>query len=370
MSNPARTLRTAPGFSALVILTLAIGLGANIALFTLVHGVLLRPLDFHAPDELFAIQSLNQRTRVTNESVSLIDFEDWRRGTHSATDMAVLCYWLFNLSGEGDPERLQGARTSGNFFDVLGVGPALGRYFTAQEDRAGRGDLVVLSYGLWQRRFGGRPDVLGKSVVLNGVASTIIGVAPLRFRYPDEQVELWAPLANEMEGMARASRFFLAIARIREANVARARTELDAIATNLRTTFPDSNTDVGVSMIPLRQAIVGNSRPALLPLFGVIAIVLLVTSANVTNLALARATNRSNEIAIRLALGATRWDIMRLLSGESLILITVGGALAVLVAIVTVAGIVAFAPRDIPRIDFVALDGTALVYAAFVSLVF
>jgi putative ABC transport system permease protein len=145
MSNPVRSLLAAPGFSVLVILTLAIGLGANVALFTLVHGVLLRPLDFHAPDELFAVQSLNQRTRVANESISLIDFEDWQSGARSASGMTVLCYWLFNLSGEGDPERLQGVRARGNFFDVLGVPPALGRYFTAQEDRAGKGDLVVLS---------------------------------------------------------------------------------------------------------------------------------------------------------------------------------------------------------------------------------
>jgi hypothetical protein len=146
MSNPVRTLLTAPGYSALVILTLAIGLGANVALFTLVHGVLLRPLDFHAPRELFAIQALDQRTRIANESISLIDFEDWQRGTSSGSGMTVLCYWLFNLTAQGDPERLQGVRASGNFFDVLGVPPALGRYFTAQEDRAGRGDLVVLSY--------------------------------------------------------------------------------------------------------------------------------------------------------------------------------------------------------------------------------
>ncbi len=369
MSNPVRTLLTAPGFSALVILTLAIGLGANVALFTLVHGVLLRPLDFRAPGELFAVQSVNERTRVSNESISLIDFEDWRRGTRSASGMTVLCFWLFNLSGQGDPERLQGVRASGGFFDVLGVPPALGRYFTVQEDRAGRGDLVVLSYGLWQRRFGGRPDVLGKSVNLNGVASTIIGVAPLRFRYPDDRVELWAPMANEMEGLPRASRFFLAVARIPPAKLQQAKTELDAIASNLRKSFPDSDNDVGVSVIPLREAMVGNNRPALLLLFGAIAIVLLVTSANVVNLALARATNRTREIAIRLALGATRWDITRLLAGESLALVAIGGALAAVLAKIAVSGIVAFAPKDIPRIDFVTLDGTALLYAALVSLV-
>ena len=368
MPNPARTLRSAPGFSALVILTLAIGLGANIALFTLVHGVLLRPLDFHAPQELYAVHSLNQRTRVANESVSLIDFEDWRRATHSASGMAVLCYWLFNLAGDGDPERLQGARTSGNFFDVLGVPPALGRYFTDDDDRAGRGDLVVLSYGLWQRRFGGRADVLDKRVTLNGVASTIIGVAPLRFRYPDDRVELWSPIAKEMDGLPRASRFFLAIARIPEARVQQAKTELDAIAASLRRNFPDSNTDIGISLIPLREAIVGNNRPALLLLFGAIAIVLLATSANVVNLALARATNRTREIAVRLALGATRWHIAKMLAAESLALVALGGALAAVFADVAVKAIVAFAPKDIPRIDFVTLDATALLYAAVVSL--
>lgn len=369
MSNPVRTLRTAPGFSALVILTLAIGLGSNVALFTLVNGVLLRPLDFHAPEELFAIHSLDQRTHVPNESVSLIDFEDWRRGVRSATGMTALCYWLFNLTGEGEPERLQGARTSGNFFDVFGVPPALGRYFTGQEDHAGRGDLVVISHGLWQRRFGGRPDVLGKSITLNGAACTIIGVTPLRFRYPDEQVELWAPIANELEGLPRASRFFFAVARVPKAKTQQARSELEAVAGNLRQSYPDSNNDVGVSMIPLRQAVAGDSRPALLLLFGAIAIVLLITSANVINLALARATNRTSEIAIRLALGATRWDIVWLLAGEGMVLVAVGGALAVAVAKAAVAGIVAFAPKDIPRIDFVTLDGFALTYAALVSLV-
>ena len=369
MSNPARTLLAAPGFSALVILTLAIGLGANVALFTLVHGVLLRPLDFHAPSELFAVQSLNQRTRVANESISLIDFEDWQSGARSASGMTVLCYWLFNLSGEGDPERLQGVRASGNFFDVLGVPPALGRYFTAQEDRAGRGDLVVLSYGLWQRRFGGRPDVLGKNVILNGVPSTIIGVAPLRFRYPDDRVELWAPMANEMEGLPRASRFFLAIARIPPMKLQQAKAELETIATSLRSKFPDSNNDVGISVIPLRQAIVGDSRPALLLLFGAIAIVLLATSANVVNLALARATNRTREISIRLALGCDALEYRKAAGRRKL------GASGNWwrhwrwVAKGAVTGIVALAPRDIPRIDFVTLDGTALMYAVLISFV-
>ena len=240
MSNPVRTLRTAPGFGALVILTLAIGLGSNVALFTLVNGVLLRPLDFHAPDELFAIHSLDQRTHVANESVSLIDFEDWRRDVPSATGMTALCGWLFNLTGEGEPERLQGARTSGSFFDVFGVPPALGRYFTEQEDHAGRGDLVVISHGLWQRRFGGRPDVLGKRINLNGVASTIIGVTPLRFRYPDEQVELWAPIANEMKGLPRASRFFFAVVRVPKTKIQQARSELETVAGPGQFHFPHS----------------------------------------------------------------------------------------------------------------------------------
>lgn len=366
MPNPVRSLRSAPGFSALVILTLAIGVGANVALFTLVNGVLLRPLDFRAPAELYAIHTQNERTHATNESVSLIDFEDWQRATPSATGMTTLCYWLFNLSGDGDPERLQGVRASGNFFDVLGVPPALGRYFTEEDDRAGRGELVVVSYGLWQRRFGGLPDVLGKRVVLNGVSSIIIGVTPARFRYPDDRVELWSPIAKEMDGLPRASRFFLAIARIPPGQLEHAGAQLTATAANLRKSFPDSNNDVGVSLIPLQEAIIGHSRPALLLLFGAIAIVLLATSANVVNLALARATNRTNEIAIRQALGATRWDIAKLLAGESIALVAAGGILAILLAKAAVMAIVAFAPKDIPRIDFVALDGTALLYAAVV----
>src|SRR5262249_19404939 len=152
----------------------------------------------------------------------------------SASGMTALCYWLFNLSGEGDPERLQGVRATGNFFDILGVPPALGRYFTAEDDRAGRGDLVVVSYGLWQRRFGGSQDVLGKRVVLNGVSSTIIGVTPVRFRYPDDRVELWSPIAREMDGLPRASRFFLAVARIQQVKFEEARAQLAGEAMNLR----------------------------------------------------------------------------------------------------------------------------------------
>jgi predicted permease len=364
----ARQLRRNPGFTAIAVLTLALGIGSSTAIFSVVNAVLLHPLDFRDPDQLVLLETWNPRTGATSENISLADFDDWKTQTPSLSGQAALCYWLFNLSGSGDPERLQGARASGEFFDVLGVAPLAGRTFTAADDREGRADLVVLGYGLWQRRFGGRADVIGSHLVLNGVSSTVIGVMPASFRFPDATVELWSPFGHEMDGTPRGSRFLQAVARLGSPGLPQAQAELAAVAKRLEKAYPDTNTNVGVRIVSLKEAVVRESRPMLSILVVAVAFVLLVSCVNSANLALVRSVLRGREIAIRVALGGTRRAVVRQFLVESTLVGLLAGTLALFLAALGARMIVALNPGDLPRLDALRMDYAVFAFAAVVSL--
>lgn len=362
-----RSLLKSPGYTVVVLLTLTLGLGANVAIFSVVNGVLLRPLDFHRPAELVNISEINQKTGV-NAGLSLSDFEDWQKQSRMTQDMGALCFWLFNLTGDANPERLQGARASARLFQTLGVEPVLGRYFRAEDGTADRGDLVVLSNGLWKRRFGSRQDIVGEKLILNGVVSTVIGVMPAGFSFPDGQAELWAPLADQLEGTSRAGRFFVGVARIPSEGRAAAKAEFEAIAGRLAQSYPDTNANIGVSMVPWQDSVTGQSRTSLLILMGAVGFVLLIACVNVANLGFARAATRGREVAIRLALGGSRWRIVRQVLAEATVLAAAGGVLAWLLALAVVRGIIALSPGNIPRLDSVRLDGFVFAFTVVVAL--
>jgi putative ABC transport system permease protein len=363
----ARSLRRSPGFTVAALLTLTLGLGANIAIFSVVNGVLLRPFDFYRPAELVNISEINRKTGV-NAGLSLADFDDWRSQSRISREMGAACFWLFNLTGDANPERLQGARVSARLFQVLGVDPVLGGYFRAEDGTADRGDLVVLSNGLWKRRFGGRQDILGRKLILNGVASTVIGVMPSGFSFPDAQAELWAPVANELEGTSRAGRFFAGVARIPSERRAAAKAELETVAGRLARSYPDTNADIGVSMISWRESMTGQSRRSLLILMGAVGFILLIACVNVANLGFARAATRGREVAIRMALGGSRRSIAGQILSEAVLLSAVGAALAWVLALAVVRGIIALGPGDIPRLDTVRLDRVVFAFTVAVAL--
>jgi putative ABC transport system permease protein len=362
-----RQLIKSPGFAAVAIVTLALGIGANTAIFSVVNSVLLSPLPFRDPNRLVIIRETNQQKGITKNTVSLPDALDWKAQSRSLDDVALLGGWNFNLTDVEEPERIQGALVTPNFFQLLGKSPMLGRSFTVDEAQAGKGNVVLLSYGLWQRRFAGDRSIIGQSLTVNGTRSTVIGVMPPNFGYPYQDVGIWAPLAGEDE--ARGSRWLLALGRLKtSATLGQAQSELDTIARRLEQAYPDSNAGWGVSLITLHESVTKSVRPALLILLGAVGLVLLSACANVATLVLARGASRRQEFAVRVATGATRLRLIRQLLIESAVLSLSGGALGILFALWGVGFLLAGAPADIPRLSEVRIDSTVFCFTLAVSL--
>jgi len=360
-----RMLRKNPGFAAVVILTLALGIGANTAIFSVVNTVLLRPLPYKADDQLVVI------LKYGTGPISPANFVDYRAQATSFGAMGAAEYWTPNLTDVDQPEHVMALRLTADVLPLLGVEPALGRVFTAGEDAPGRERVAVISDGLWRRRFGADPQVIGRSIRLDGAPFMVIGVMPPSFAFAPfwaTKAELWAPLALGPRAASRGGQSLRVFARLAPGvGLERARAEVDAITAQLERQFPGTNR--GVRVVPLREKVVGEIRPALLVLLGAVGFVLLMACANVAHMLLARAAARQKEVAVRAALGATRARMVRQFLAESLLLALCGAGAGLLFATWSIRGLIALSPAEIPRVNAVALDARVLAFLLVTAVV-
>jgi putative ABC transport system permease protein len=364
-----RSLTRKPGFTSIAVLTLALGIGATTAMFSVVDAVLLRPLPFHSQQQLLYA---NGKFPLSDDAaVSPPDFEDYRSTAKSFQQFAAIGYLdgISNITGGALPEQVRSQIVSWNFFDALGIPPALGRSFVADDERAIEPRVAILGHGIWKRDFGGDPGIIGRKVALDGQSVTVVGVLPVDLPSVS-RAEVWQPLPMDNPGMnVRQAHFLAVIARMKPGiDVNSARSELDTIAGNIAAQNPNTNKGWALRVMPLTNFVVGGTQKALLLLLGAVIILLLIGCANVANLLMARAAGRRKEIAVRTALGAGRWRIARQLLTESLVLAVAGGTLGILAAVWGVAGLAAMAPASLPRVNEIAVNWTVLAFAAGISL--
>ena len=365
-----RTLRRSPGFAAVSVLALALGIGANSAIFTVVNSVLLRPLRFPDSDRLILVIERNLKAGFPRFSLSPGNYLDYRDHNHSFTGLTAFSQQGLNLSGGSAPERLHGAQVTGDFFDVLGVKPQLGRSFAGNELKPGSDHVAILSQALWKRRFGGDGNVLGQTLKLNQEVYTIVGVTPPGFTFP-ETTQVWTPLTmKEEQWRHRGGHFLSGVARLKPgATVETAEADLNSIAARAEKEFPESNTGWDTTEIRLQEALVGDVRPAMLTLTAAVAFVLLIACVNLANLLLSRAVARRREIGIRASLGAGRARLVRQLLTESLLLAGLGAIAGLAIAWVGMRFLLRLGPDILPRADEIGLDGTVVAFTAAVAAI-
>jgi putative ABC transport system permease protein len=371
-----RVLLRNPGFSVVALLTLALGIGANSMIFSVVNAVLLRPLPFPDSGRLVRVGESHQNSGYQTNNMTYASFLDLGERTESLDHIAGSRFWTENLTdGSGsEPEEVFSMLVSAEFFSALGVAPMLGRTFFPEEDQPGRDNVVVISNGLWQRRYGSDPSLIGKTIKISGVDRTVIGVMPLGFQSAflfSGQYDLWTPLvATGALRDNRRSHLLAVIARLRTgATIEQAQAELAAFAGRIEEQNPGVDPELSVNVVGLQERLVAPFRPALVVLLCAVACVLLIACANVANLMLARAAVREREMAIRLALGAGRWRVFRQLLTESVLVALGGGALGLLLAVWGIDTIKAVNPGNLPRLDEVSLDGRVLGFTMLTSLV-
>ncbi|MCZ6752648.1 MAG: ABC transporter permease [Acidobacteria bacterium] len=366
-----RLLRKSTGFTVVAVLSLALGIGASTAIFSIVNAVLLKPLPFKDPDRLVMIS--HKWPTISLGAISAPTFTMYRDQTRSFEALAVLDGWSANLTGRGEPERISGYKVSADFYAVLGLAPALGRTFAFEEDRPGANYVVVLSDGLWKRHFGSDPNIIDQTIMLDGISYQVIGVMPPRFAFP-RSVEFWTPIAftpDELTDEQAGKGYLTAIARLRlGTSIEQAQAEMDAIVPRVEQRFPTeySSTNLGwsIRVSSLGEVLVGQVRSGLLIIFGLVGLVMLIACANVANLLLARATARQKEIAIRMSIGSGRGRLVRQLLTESALLGFLGGCSGVLVAATAIKLIVTAAPADVTRFlpnwGEIGMDATVLIF--------
>jgi len=366
-----RMLARSPGFTTVALLTLALGIGANAAIFGVVNGVLLRPLSYPEPDQLLTLWEANPKQGESQLPVSYPNFQAWQEN-RSFENLAGISQTNLRLSGVEEPERLPAAYISRELLDVFRVRPALGRNFLPEEDRIGGASAVILSHSLWQRKFAGDPEIVGRALVLDGMPYPVVGVLPPGFDLPSEETAVFLPLNSQgwsRNMKNRAVHIITVVGRLRpNVRFEQAEAEMRGIAQHVQQAFPGEDPEHGIHLVPLQEDLVGSARPAILILFGAVMFVLLIACANVASLLLARGNARQKEVAIRAALGGSRWRMVRLLLTESLLLAATAGGLGLLVALWGADMLVRTLPDYLPRVREIRLDPAVFGFTFLVSL--
>jgi predicted permease len=364
-----RLLHHAPGFTAVAVGALALGIGANTAIFSTVDAVLLRPLPFADPDRIVMVWEDNSAASFPKNTPAQGNFVDWKKRNHVFSDMAASKGASANLTADGPPEQVVGRATTANFFDVLGVRPIAGRIFTEDEDRVGA-PVAVISYALWQRRYAGAPGVINRDILINGLKYTITGVMPREFAFRDRDMDFWIPMHFAPADLVnRGSHFLNVVARLKPGiSLTQAGEDMSSIARQLAVEYPDDNHRIGAVVVSMREETVGKTRIELLVLMGAAGFVLLIACANLAGLLLARGLGRRREMAVRSALGASRARLVTQMIAEGALIALAGGVLGVLLAPAGMKVLAALVPTALPATAAPAVDARVLGFALLLSV--
>jgi predicted permease len=365
-----RMLAKSPGFTAIAILTLALGIGANTALFSVVNGVLLNPLAYPQAAQLVAVYG--KTSGMDQGPISYLNFLDWQHDTQTLSSMAIYRNQDYNYIGKSQAERLSGYMVSADFFSTLGVGPILGRTFRSDDDRPGVAPVVILGGGYWKSKFGSSVEIIGESMILNGTSYTIVGVIPAGFTFYGHDRDVYTPIGQWNDPSFRDRRIDMsahALGRLKPGvTLSQAKADMNGVAKNLAVAFPEADKAEGITLVSMKEDIVGNVQPLLIMLLAAVGFLLLIACANVANLLLARSMGRSREFAIRAALGANHMRIIRQLLTESILLAGMGGALGLLLALWGTKAVLGTLPGALPRANEVSLDSRVLLFTMTVSV--
>lgn len=375
-----RSLLKRPGFSLVIIVTLALGIGANTGVFSVVNAVLLSPLPYKQPERLFAVWAKSQKQNLTQQPVSYLNYLDWKEQNQSFEHLAAIRAESFSLTDKGEPERINGIRVTVNILPLLGVKPTLGREFLPEEGQPEKSAVALVSYGLWQRRYSGDPNLVGQRLTLDAKPYTVVGILPPGVKYPGLMMpptgaDIWIPFIVSPSQNLRSFANLRLVGRLKAGVVLdQAQAEMDVIARRLEQQYPQDNTNLGIGLVSLQEQLVGNVRLALMILLGAVGLVLLIACVNVANLMLARAAGRKAETALRAALGASRWQLTKQLLTECLLLSLAGGMVGVSLAYFGVEWVKTLSVASLPRLDEVSINpkvlGFTFLASTFTGLIF